>query len=369
MSSFFHKIINRSTNSNGDEYNRKKSKEPSELIIKSKRSETNKSNIFINVISIVKNTMITFFLPKNKLSNDAKELIALMICCNDIQDVLGSLYRNHYSYLYSEINERNFNDVRNVWYDGYYKINTMFGKKIGIRQLKAGMLPKNTKMLQFGFEYGLQILSGSLPNTLRKLITGPTFNQPLIKGSLPCSLTCIFLGDRFDQPLEHGSLPESLTEIGFGCFNQPLVSGVLPASLTKLTFGNSFNQPLEYGSLPGSLTEISFGREFNQPLLCGVLPASLTKLTFGMFFDQPIEPKILPCALEHLIFCHDSIFSYSLAGVLPNSLLHLRLGSKYKNLIHTLTCPDSLKCLEICENWWLEPKCIDINNFVTTQKI
>ena len=207
------------------------------------------------------------------------------------------------------------------------------------RPLAVGVLPAGLTQLIFSHFFNQQLAAGVLPEGLKQLSFGATFNQPLVGGLLPAGLTHLSLGhSEFNQPLVAGVLPAGLTHLSFGPrFNQPLGVGVLPAGLTQLNFDVMFNQPLLPGVFPPSLTKLSFGlvdrfchAHFNQPLVAGVLPGNLKELWFGSCFNQVLQVGVLPPALEIIGFGRD--FNHTLHGVLPATLMYIRLPKRFARL-------------------------------------
>ncbi len=360
-----------------------------------KYNKINESNVFINILSMMRNTIFDFLLPLSKISNDSWEPRALLICCRTNGKIFGSLYRNHYYFCDNQINQGNANDVRTVRYSGSYETKSLFGrKKTNTRHLIKGVLPETTRTLIFEFEYNIQILPGalpcnlcelrmhgpyfnqpfivgSLPNTIKILVLGDGFDQPLAPGSLPGSLTTLFLGSKFNQRLESGVLPSGLVDLEFSySFDQPFDNGVLPESLTTLKLGYSFNQSCKNINLPDSLTRLRFGCSFNQPFEQGFFPESLVCLEFGSLFNQPIRPDSLPSKLIQLIFCRNSFFSRSLdTGNLPCNLQYLCVGIKYKKMLKSIVIPDSLRHLEIYENVLGKLQSIDLDRMIVISEL
>lgn len=178
------------------------------------------------------------------------------------------------------------------------------------------------------------------PANLKKLILPQYFNEKLSKLPLPAGLEEIELGDEFNRRVE--CLPRALKKISFGYeFNRnlDLSPGQWQSNLTHLTLGTSYTGTLD--TLPQSLQYLSIGGEFNANI--DNLPNSLTVLKFADMsqFDQPLTR--LPPRLRIVEFGH--YFDQCLDGILPDSLVQLRVGVHFSQQI--ITWPNKLQTLII----------------------
>ena len=170
----------------------------------------------------------------------------------------------------------------------------------------VGVLPQSLTHLTFGDEYNKLINVDVLPQSLTHLTFGYEYNETIGVNVLPQSLTHLIFGFEYNKSIGKDVLPQSLTHLTFGPdYNELINEDVLPQSLTHLTFGYDYNKLINVNVLPQSLTHLTFGHDYNEQINVGVLPESLTHLTFGFLYDKPI-------------------------GVLPESLIYLKIHKRYK---------------------------------------
>ncbi|KAH0481764.1 MAG: hypothetical protein KVP17_000169 [Porospora cf. gigantea B] len=126
-------------------------------------------------------------------------------------------------------------------------------------------------------------------------------------------------------------------------FNSPIRAGSLPESLRSLRLSQEFNSDIQ--RLP-PITHLKFGFEHNRPL-SGYLPPTLIYLRLGTHFNQVIRPGDLPESIETLHLGGSS--NQALGSWLPRGLRRLSLSYDFTQDIRAGDLPPYL--LELYFGW------------------
>ena len=130
-------------------------------------------------------------------------------------------------------------------------------------------------------------------------------------------------------------------------WDHPLQPGVLPSSLLHLSLPERYRHRLGPGVLPASLESLSMTVGFRQPLTGVAWPPRLKALLLrgGEWPVEPLQPHSLPSSL--LVLCLRDISIPLPVGVLPSSLVELRLGDAYNHHLPPGGLPASLRLLTL----------------------
>ena len=184
------------------------------------------------------------------------------------------------------------------------------------------------------------LLVGSLPAGLQRLMLSGQYYHPVQPGLLPAGLRWLQLSGRVNNSLI-GSLPSSLRQLRItdrynnehSVFNQPLLHVFGHSQLRILRIDSRrFATPLAPLSLPLRLQLLDLScTAYNSAFTAGVLPPSLLRLRLGAEYRTAFTAdSFAPCQRLReldLSLCHR--FRHPVAGILPASLRLLRLPRKY----------------------------------------
>ncbi|GAM27256.1 hypothetical protein SAMD00019534_104310, partial [Acytostelium subglobosum LB1] len=205
-------------------------------------------------------------------------------------------------------------------------------------QLNTGVPQSLTSLTLYG-QQGMP-LSQTLPPTIRHLVT---FNSPWQPRLYTNMLESLEVNSEYGWSIKPATVPFSLTSLKLGCGFTDFTDGALPPSLETLVLGNDYDRPIGNGLLPDSIKHLKMGNNFNQ--LIETLPPALVTLEFGECYNIPIiNDHWIPTTLQSLTFGLQ--FDQPLtAGLLPESLTHLRLGLCFKYT--SMDLPQSLTSLSL----------------------
>lgn len=193
------------------------------------------------------------------------------------------------------------------------------------------------------------------------LYTYPNSKRPVKKGMIPDGTKTLIFDMDFNKDIQNGSIPESVKTIMFEggfyaehaseCdgFNQPIDDKTFPKKLEVLKFmGGKFNQILYEGVFPNTLRELELSNFFKLPILKGVLPESLIKLRINSDYEHSLK-GILPMGLKVLILKGNFLFKQFESGEIPEGIEKLTISLHRSNhrLIPDDFIPRSVKVLHL----------------------
>jgi len=170
-------------------------------------------------------------------------------------------------------------------------------------------------------------------------------NKELKITDFPFGLTNLYLGDKYNKEIIKNILPSTLKKIIFGTnFNQEIYPNTLPCNMEYLEFGENFTKIIHKDILPSNLKYLIFRGNYKYILTYSTLPKNLIYLSFKTNKYEICE-NILPDTLLHLKLGYDYNFEFK-KGVLPNKLKYLELGGIYSYSLANV--PETLETLSIC---------------------